>query len=473
LPNLLVRNFRIEFILFLGIILFVIYRSFDLSMPYFWDEEGVFAPAALYMHDHGVSLLPNSLPPELSRGHPLLFFFLHGLNFKIFGTSLISAHSFALFISICLVIAVYITASKLFNKLIGVTSALILMSQEAFAVQSTMLLPEMLLCLFLVLSLYFLYQSRYLAFGIFSSLAVMTKETALIILFGYAIIFFIFYLNEKKSRSDFLKLILACLTPAVVFGIFLLIQKNQNGWYFFPYHIDLITFEQHDVKTKIKDSFVFLLIEQSRFLWLGIISVHLILYFVCKNVLKSLHAKRKILLLLAPVFLYQIFTVINPFMERYLMFVFVVLSILLSYSLWSVFEKRKTLYLMMVIVFLVFPFLNSDENQFRYDIDMSYKHIVSVQRSATEKLEELEVTSGHVYSQFPLVCGLSDKRLGYLNEYDSVAFGDLDQSVSYIAIMHPGAYGYPMPDESEMRLIEKFKSGFAESFIYKYIPENQ
>ena len=34
--------------------------------------------------------------------------------------------------------------------------------------------------------------------------------------------------------------ILLVISPYLVFGAFLLIQKKQNGWYFFPFHLDNI-----------------------------------------------------------------------------------------------------------------------------------------------------------------------------------------------------------------------------------------
>jgi hypothetical protein len=54
-----------------------------LSVPYFWDELGVYSRAALYLYDHQISLLPNALPPELSRGYPLLCAALFALGFTV------------------------------------------------------------------------------------------------------------------------------------------------------------------------------------------------------------------------------------------------------------------------------------------------------------------------------------------------------------------------------------------------------
>src|SRR5687768_4615884 len=89
----------------LVIISFAIFRFSDLSLPYFWDEIGVYAQAALYLSEHGLSLLPSALPSKLSRGHPLLFFFVYASGFTLLGKSVVVGHSILLAITILLIVA--------------------------------------------------------------------------------------------------------------------------------------------------------------------------------------------------------------------------------------------------------------------------------------------------------------------------------------------------------------------------------
>ena len=46
----------------LGLVLlpFWTYKLRDLSLPYFWDELGVYGRAAVYLHDHALGLLPSN-----------------------------------------------------------------------------------------------------------------------------------------------------------------------------------------------------------------------------------------------------------------------------------------------------------------------------------------------------------------------------------------------------------------------------
>ena len=90
----------------------IIYKLKFLNLPFFWDESWVYAPSLRMMHDNGPSMMPNIIPIEYSRGHPLLFHFLGGVWLKIFGTSLISFHSFALFISVLVIIAFFVCAAR-------------------------------------------------------------------------------------------------------------------------------------------------------------------------------------------------------------------------------------------------------------------------------------------------------------------------------------------------------------------------
>ena len=93
--------------LFIILLVFVALKIPHLHYAYFWDESWPYAPALRAMYLHGPGLMPNAIDPELSRGHPLLFHALAATWMKIFGTSHVSLHSFALLISILFLIFIY------------------------------------------------------------------------------------------------------------------------------------------------------------------------------------------------------------------------------------------------------------------------------------------------------------------------------------------------------------------------------
>ncbi|MFA4853543.1 MAG: hypothetical protein WC599_13585, partial [Bacteroidales bacterium] len=116
------KNFKpciYSILLIILVIAFIIIKIPYLSLPYYWDEAWVYGPALRIMESHKLSLLPDALPVYYSRGHPLFFHFMGALWLRIFGTSLVASHIYALFISIALLISVYIFCKQLFSKEVG------------------------------------------------------------------------------------------------------------------------------------------------------------------------------------------------------------------------------------------------------------------------------------------------------------------------------------------------------------------
>src|SRR5215217_8095596 len=91
--------------LILVLAVFIVVKYYDLNIPYFWDELGVYAPGSLKMKESGhIGILPANLDPEYSRGHPLLCFFVHALSFRFFGDTVFVAHATSLFIGCCVLV---------------------------------------------------------------------------------------------------------------------------------------------------------------------------------------------------------------------------------------------------------------------------------------------------------------------------------------------------------------------------------
>ena len=90
-----------------AILVFMVSKRHDIRTPYHWDEMGVYVPAAFQMKDtHHISLLPGSIAPLYSRGHPLLFTFCNATVFKLFGETITVGHLFALSLAIITLVAI-------------------------------------------------------------------------------------------------------------------------------------------------------------------------------------------------------------------------------------------------------------------------------------------------------------------------------------------------------------------------------
>lgn len=266
------------FIGLLGVIAALIaFKLPHLSLPYFWDEAWVYAPAVLEMHKNGLSLLPDAIPPELSRGHPLLFHLLAALWVKIFGTSFIAVHSFALFVSVSLLVAVYFFCKEFFSPLIGFLSTLMLAVQPLFLAQSSFLLPEVMMALWTVLVLYYYLKEKWILFIVFASLMLLTKESGIVLLgtIGIWTLFEnVFLKKEPLFKTEALKTYMLLASPLLVAGVYFIIQKIQHGWFLYPEHIGMITLEWETFHKKFLDIYGFLLLGQGRYLLF-------ILFFIC------------------------------------------------------------------------------------------------------------------------------------------------------------------------------------------------
>jgi 4-amino-4-deoxy-L-arabinose transferase-like glycosyltransferase len=223
------------------LILFVALKIPDLSLPYFWDEIGVYAPGALRMHDAEISLMPAALDPEYSRGHPLMAIAFYASWMRIFGDGVVPAHAASLALGCATLAAQYFGTRRIIGKFAALLGTVFTAVQPIFWAMSGVVLPEMLLTLMTVLCLYGLARPRLWVYVLAGSGAVLTKESGLTIPAAACL----FFLLEGFTRRDIFSLsrwarIGVAAAPFAVFGLFLLVQKEQNGWYFFPYHIGFI-----------------------------------------------------------------------------------------------------------------------------------------------------------------------------------------------------------------------------------------
>ncbi len=231
-----------RWILILWIIAFVMLKLPALHYSFFWDESWSYAPGVKLMYNHGPSLMPNAIDLYYSRGHPMLFYATAAAWMHIFGPSLISQHSFALFISVLLLISVYEISLRLFNKRAAMLSLLLVTGQIIFFVQSTTLLPEVMVTLFALLTLYFYTTQKYWQTFLTCTALVFTKESGMTLglVLGLHATFYLF--NKTATAKQKIKNLLPVLCSGLCIGGFYLLQKKVNGWYLFPEHTGLIDY---------------------------------------------------------------------------------------------------------------------------------------------------------------------------------------------------------------------------------------
>lgn len=514
-----IKKYRIEILFATILFIFVLIKLSVLSLPYFWDELGVYSRAALYLHDNGISLMPKALPPELSRGHPLFFSFIYAVSFKLFGDTLLTGHITSLVISLAFILSLYfILKSQFQNKNLALAVAVFVLIQPVFIAQSVMVLPEILLAMFMLLSVHCFSRKKYVQYALFSSLAILVKETAIILPFAVICAdLFIAIANRKKINRILSVSHLIAFFPFVVFGIFLLIQKQQNGWYFFPYHISAVSIRADVFFMQFQDYCKFITMEQGR------MSFTIILFVAyCMNIALNKKKLRHpvfeylscLLLLCTLWFLYNdndlaflisfsmfcmlfiflrmklntfqpfnmylfvlalgglLFSSINFYMNRYI--IFILPAFMCLFCLYSGSRIRNDAVLLFLLVgFGVISYLNIESKTFHYDEDMSYVKYIEQQQSAMQYMEnKLTGREINVFANFPLYHGFTDTRLGYTTLKDDKDFhlikaNKRTTAFNYILIADPGSYDHILPAADSIAIEKEFENAIGNITIYK------
>ena len=461
---------------------FIIAKMPAMQLPYFWDELGVYARAGLYLHDHGVGLLPAVLPPELSRGHPLLFSFIHGLGYQIFGDSVLGGHITGLLIALALVLSVYYISNVHFNQKTALLAMMLTIAQPVFFAQSILVLPEVCLALLMLWSLHYWAKKKYGWFAMFATMAILVKETAIIIPVVVASADIIVWLvRRNKYPVGGLKWQqLFLITPFVIFGIFLLIQKQQNGWYFFPLHQDNVEIAIPKLLNFGGDFLSFSFLEQGRIV-LSVTAGLLLIYLGFKKQIKWNAFSIYLLMLFVGGVLFSSF---NFFMNRYLLFAIIPLVIVLSALLVKAAEQFKPFLLLVPILFVVglismngyelYPVTNHNmtkEQQFHYDEDMSYVYYLDAQQQAVDFLLTDSKLEDSLFANFPLVLAFGETRYGFTEKQNLVDYTlqikrARQVGFKYAAIANPGAYDHVLPAPDSLQTVKTIGNKVVEINIY-------
>jgi uncharacterized membrane protein (UPF0136 family) len=192
-------------------------------------------------------------------------------------------------ISTLLLIAIYEVGYKLYNIRVAVLSTLLFASQIFFFVQSSMLLPEVMVALFFFTSIYFFVSEKYIPLAISLSLLLLTKESGLVLGVVLGIAFLASLFNKDYVRNEKIKMFVALLIPAIMVASFFIIQKLHYGWFFFPDHMKLIDTSLNDFSAKFQGSLFVVFIEEKRkWVWMMICAIA-VFYSIKKENYKLLY----------------------------------------------------------------------------------------------------------------------------------------------------------------------------------------
>jgi len=401
------------------LLLFIRAKYPDLSLPYFWDEAGVYVPGALRMKDTAISLLPDGLEPLYSRGHPLLCYATFAAGFRLFGDSVWVGHAVALGIACLTLLVFFLFVKEVFGRAAALMASLLLCVQPMFYSMSGFILPEMMLTLFSVLGIWGLSTQRWWLYLLGACLAVLTKESGLIL---PAVAFIVWLQGAVKERRLFsanqLWLFLAVITPVLLFAGFIGLQKMQHGWYFFPLHTQLM---QHSIARVIHKCLVvmsMLFHEQGRG-WLALLTLLMLLINAIypgkdRRITAALHWSLLFLLLSIA------FSATNYYLHRYILPVipFMVLpGVWFSISITGRLPRLPRYAVLLGFTgFCVYEGIrHQDSGHFADTNDMSYKQLVLCQKDCIRWVAQQPWSRSLIMVNFPVNTALVDQRMGYLS----------------------------------------------------------
>jgi 4-amino-4-deoxy-L-arabinose transferase-like glycosyltransferase len=403
------------------LVLFVACRLGNLNLPFFWDEAWSYANAVFNMHDHGLALFPGNANAELTRGHPLVFYFLAAAWTKLFGTSLVAVHLFPLLISCLLLIAVYYITCEFFGRNTAMAATLFIALQSIFLAQSTLLLPEVMLALWTLLTVFAYFRKRWGLFAAFSIVLVMTKETGMVLigtLFVDKIMLERFFAGEPE-RPRYLRLkesLILCI-PILVFASFLTLQKFRFGWFLYPEHTDLIIRDPSEILNGFRIYFSKLFFQYGRNI-LFLLTLPALGYRLYKKSVGPEHAR---ILLFSIVFIlfYIAFASVNFFTPRYLLSV---LPFFIITGSWLIVSQPVNEWIRVSVIgalALLFSYHTFLGNQKELDTSLAYRNTIVLQKQAVNFIEDLKVPHSLVYSYFLMNYYMTIPRLGYLKSNNS------------------------------------------------------
>lgn len=401
------------------IILFIITRLNYLNLPFYWDEAWSYATAVFDLAENKLPVLPGTIDPNLTRGHPPVFYFLSASWVKIFGPHLVPVHIFPLLVSVIFISAVFFITRNLYNHFTALTALLLLPLQTLFLSQSTQLLPEIMLALWTVLTFYAYFKRKWILFMIFSILLIMTKETGMVLIgtlfLDKLLIERFFTRGQKKPVKWRIRELAIMSIPLLAFAIFMVLQKIRNGWFLYPGHLDLTILDPREILNRTHLFLSRLLFRNGKNIFF-IFSAMAFIYLLIK---KSVSRYAAHLLVFSALFilLYIAFSSVNFFTTRYLLsvlpFFIIPCSWLITQGLKTNLHKVSALALFMLI-FGYYAFVAEPCSE--QDTSPGYKNTVLLQKQAVNFAEDMQWQQKSIYATFLMQYYLTDPELGYLND---------------------------------------------------------
>ncbi len=457
-----------EYVFLIPIIIFCFIKIPHLSLPFFWDEAWAYYPAIKSMALHGPSLLPGAIPINYSKGHPQLFLFLISAWMNLNPGSIPFLRLFNLTISIVLLIMVYVLLRRNVNHRSAIMGISLISTQSLFLAQSSMIFPEVLATLFIVASVYFFYRRQFGCYALFSSLMVLTKETFILFAFTLGVYYLISLIRQENRKAFKISHLIFLFTPAIIYGIHLLLHYAEYGSIFYSDHTGYIDLRWDQIKFKFTVAFNTIFADGGRIYVSVTLMLILLASIIWKQKIKSLNL---LWIMLACIFPYLIFSSMNFYTFRYMLAPLVLFVFVFCILFGEIITSRFISYSVTIILSVVCLYLGLTVRGTN-DHTLGYIEVSNVQKDLVKYCETHELYNEPIATNFLVGYAFKGPEYGYRStnaEFTQLhPWSDYKECKYFIYDLTPD-----VPDEitkeirSKFILIKTFENKHAKGYIYR------
>jgi hypothetical protein len=340
-----------------------------------------------------------------------------------------------------------------------------------------LLLPEILMALWTILVLYSFLTGRKLLYFIFASLMLLTKESGFVLIVAiFTVRASLLLLNkEKKSPAPILMKLLVVVSPLIFPLIFFVIQKIRFGWFFFPEHMKLISFNPNHIYSKFKIAAKIVFFIDGRW-FISVVLISVILYFLIS--LKYFTSKYNwlkkemlpLIYILVFIVYYFAFCLINFFTARYLLLILPFIIFLFVYSFVKIIPYKLITIPVFALAFF-FSVLSFYRNTNIQDVSINYADAVRVQKATVNYLEINNYREKKIWVPYLMLASLNEKSTAYLSgdkEFKNLTTNLEDNADAYVTLDFDNDTSVfnDFKRKKKLKLIRSFEKGLAKSEIY-------
>jgi outer membrane protein assembly factor BamB len=244
---------HIDILCVVAILAFSALLFINLGRPILWaSDEQTYEQWSYHMLKTGDYLTPwNFGITSLWIGKPPLQMWLTSVAFQIFGVSNFSARFWSVIFGMLSLVLMYFLGKRLYNRGVGLFSALVLGTFTMFTTYATRLMTDVPLIFFILASVYFLILSEgkkhanwyAVLSGLFFGFGLMTKQTEALLIPLIGMVYLI--ITRKSIRFLFSKRIALFFGVALlIFSPWLITMSYHFGWDFWNNYFLYSTYQR-------------------------------------------------------------------------------------------------------------------------------------------------------------------------------------------------------------------------------------